>query len=151
MFQAYAWRSFNERSEFFWKSMYDDGEDPARFPFSLLSSSLMDVTAEFFLENIEHVFLKPALPTGTLAVHGVRVNLDAITQTALMTVEAENDDIAAPGQTRIAQALCPAIPDGRRQQLLLASSGHFSLFHGETWRSRVLPAIVGFIESTEAR
>src|SRR5215218_5823148 len=23
MFQAYAWRSFNERSEFFWKSMYD--------------------------------------------------------------------------------------------------------------------------------
>jgi len=151
MFQAYAWRSFNERSEFFWKSMYDDGEDPVRFPFSLLSSSLMDVTAEFFLENIEHVFLKPALPNGTLAVHGNRVNLDAITRTALMTVEAENDDIAAPGQTRIAQALCSAIPDGRRQQLLLPSSGHFSLFHGETWRARVLPAIVGFIESPEAR
>src|SRR5215210_2913557 len=37
MFQAYAWRSFNERSEFFWKSIYDDGEDPVRFPFSLLS------------------------------------------------------------------------------------------------------------------
>jgi poly(3-hydroxybutyrate) depolymerase len=68
-----------------------------------------------------------------------------------MTVEAENDDIAAPGQTRIAQALCSAIPDGRRQQLLLPSSGHFSLFHGETWRSRVLPAIVGFIESPETR
>src|SRR5215218_7558790 len=80
------------------------GEDPVRFPFSLLSSSLMDVTAEFFLENIEHVFLKPALPNGTLVVHGIRVNLDAITRTALMTVEAENDDIAAPGQTRIAQA-----------------------------------------------
>ena len=40
------------------------------FHFLLLSSSLMDVTAEFFLENIEHVFLKPALPNGTLAVHG---------------------------------------------------------------------------------
>src|SRR5215213_9031237 len=51
MFQAHVWRSFNERSEFFWKSMYDDGEDPVRFPFSLLSSSLMDVTAEFFLET----------------------------------------------------------------------------------------------------
>src|SRR5215204_1835470 len=45
MFQAYSWRSFHESSEFVWKLMYDDGEDPVRFPFSLLSSSLMDVTA----------------------------------------------------------------------------------------------------------
>src|SRR3954454_1426602 len=70
MHQAYSWRSFYESGEFTWKLMYDDGEDPVRFPFSLLSSSLMDVTADFFLENLQHVFLEPALPSGTLAVHG---------------------------------------------------------------------------------
>jgi poly(3-hydroxybutyrate) depolymerase len=146
MFQAYSWRSFHESSEFVWKLMYDDGEDPVRFPFSLLSSSLMDVTADFFLENIQHVFLEPALPNGTLAVHGTRVDLSAIEQTALMTMEAEKDDIAAPGQTQIAQALCSSLSDRQRRHLLLPSSGHFSLFHGDAWRSRVLPAIVDFME-----
>src|SRR3712207_4755204 len=106
MFQAYSWRSFYEGGEFTRKLMYDDGEDPVRFPFSLRSSSLMDVAADFFLENLQHVFREPALPSGTLAVHGTRVDPRAFTRTALMTVEAEKDDIAAPGQTRIAQALC---------------------------------------------
>ena len=36
MFQAYSWRSFYEGGEFSRKLMYDDGEDPGRFPFSLL-------------------------------------------------------------------------------------------------------------------
>src|SRR4051794_28572541 len=149
MFQAYSWRNFHESGEFTWKPMYDDGEDPVRFPFSLLSSSLMDVAADFFLENLQHVFLEPALPSGTLAVHGTRVDPSVVTRTALMTVEAEKDDVAAPGQTRIAQALCSSIPEHLRHYLLLSSAGHFSLFHGTTCRARVLPAIVEFIVRAE--
>jgi poly(3-hydroxybutyrate) depolymerase len=149
MHQAYSWRSFYEGGEFTRKLMYDDGEDPGRFPFSLLSSSLMDVAADFFLENLQHVFLEPALPSGTLAAHGGRVDPSAIKATALMTVEAENDDIAAPGQTRIAQALCSSIPDCLRHQLVLPAAGHFSLFHGNTWRSCVLPAVLAFMERVE--
>ena len=129
--------------------MYDDGEDPVRFPFSLLSSSLMDVSADFFLENLQHVFLEPALPNGTLAVHGTHVEPRAIMRTALMTVEAEKDDIAAPGQTRTAQALCSSIPEHLRQHLLVLSAGHFSLFHGSTCRARVLPAVVAFMARAE--
>src|SRR3954464_6563950 len=149
MHQAYSWRSLYESGEFTWKLMYDDGEDPVRFPFSLLSSSLMDVSADFFLENLQHVFLEPALPNGTLAVHGTRVEPRAIMRTALMTVEAEQDDIAAPGQTRTAQVLCSSIPDHLRQHLLVSSAGHFSLFHGNTCRARVLPAIVELMERAE--
>src|SRR5689334_13142869 len=90
------------------------------------------------------------LPGGTLAVHGTRVEPRAITRTALMTVEAEKkDDIAAPGQTRIAQALCSSLPEYLRQHLLVSSAGHFSLFHGNTCRSYVLPAIVAFMERAE--
>src|SRR5215212_4611413 len=136
MFQAYSWRNFHDSGEFTWKLMHDDSEDPVRFPFSLLSSSLMDVAADFFLENLQHVFLEAALPSGTLQVHDNRVDTSAITRTALMTVEAERDDIAGPGQTRIAQALCSSIPNHRREHLYLSSAGHFSLFHGTMWRSR---------------
>src|SRR4051812_27152461 len=28
----YSWRNFHESGEFTWKPMYDDGEDPVRFP-----------------------------------------------------------------------------------------------------------------------
>ena len=129
--------------------MYDDGEDPVRFPFSLLSSSLMDVAADLFLENIRHVFLERALPGGTLAAHGSRIEPAAITRTALMTVEAEKDDIAAPGQTRTAQALCSSVPRRRRAHLLVSAAGHFSLFHGGTWRTRVLPAVTAFMKTAE--
>jgi poly(3-hydroxybutyrate) depolymerase len=154
MFQAYSWRSFYESGEFTWKLIYDDGEDPVQFPFTLLSSSLMDVSAEFFLENLHNVFLEPALPAGRLRVHGNRVDPSAIRRTALMTVEAELDDIAAPGQTRIAQALCSSIPDPLRHHLFLPSAGHFSLFHGHTCRSRVLPVLMCFMawaESVQAK
>jgi poly(3-hydroxybutyrate) depolymerase len=99
--------------------------------------------------KILHVFLKPALPSGTLAVYGTRVDPSVITRTALMTVEAEKDDIAAPGQTQVAQTLCASTPDRLRQHLFLPAAGHFSLFHGNTWRSRVLPAIVAFMERAE--
>jgi poly(3-hydroxybutyrate) depolymerase len=149
MHQAYSWRSFYESGEFTWKLMYDDGEDPVRFPFALLSSSLMDVSAEFFLENLQHVFLNPALPSGMLAVGGTRVDPGVIARTALMTVEAEQDDVAAAGQTRIAQVLCSSIPEHLRQHLLVSSAGHFSLFHGNTCRARVLPAVVAFMERAE--
>src|SRR4051794_3141170 len=130
MFQAYSWRNFHESGEFTWKPMYDDGEDPVRFPFSLLSSSLMDVAADFFLENLQHVFLEPALPSGTLAVYGTRVDPSVITRTALMTVEAEKDDIAASGQTQVAQTLCASTPDRLRQHLFLPAAGHFRSFMG---------------------
>jgi len=109
----------------------------------------MDVAADFFLENLQHVFREPALPSGTLAVHGTRVDPRAFTRTALMTVEAEKDDIAAPGQTRIAQALCSSVPAPLRQHLFLPAAGHFSLFHGNTWRSCVLPAVVALMERAE--
>src|SRR3954469_23743742 len=100
--------------------MYDDGEDPVRFPFSLLSSSLMDVAADFFLENLQHVFVEPALPSGTLAVYGTRVDPSVITRMALMTVEAEKDDIAASGQTQVAQTRCASTPQGKRMKPIYA-------------------------------
>ncbi len=66
-----------------------------------------------------------------------------------MTVEGAEDDIAAPGQTRAAHALCTSIPSRRREQVLVDACGHFSLFHGRICRTKVVPEILGFI--TQAR
>jgi poly(3-hydroxybutyrate) depolymerase len=63
-----------------------------------------------------------------------------------MTVEGEHDDIAAPGQTQRAHDLCPSVPADARRQLVVPACGHFSLFHGDIWRTRVLPQVLSFIE-----
>jgi poly(3-hydroxybutyrate) depolymerase len=96
------------------------------------------------------VFLERRLCTGRLMVRSQSVLPSAIHRTGLMTIEAQNDDIAAPGQTYAAHALCCGIPDKLRRHLLLSGSGHFSLFHGDRWRSGVLPPLLHFLE-TETR
>ena len=73
------------------------------------------------------------------------VDFSAIRRTALMTIEGEQDDIAAPGQTRAAHRLCPNIPASMRSSLTIEGAGHFSLFHGRTWREKILPEVNGFI------
>ena len=67
-----------------------------------------------------------------------------------MTIEGENDDIAAPGQTYAAHALCTGIPEKFHRHLLVPKCGHFSLFYGSQWRTTVLPALVQFFGETEA-
>ncbi|MFI5014370.1 MAG: polyhydroxyalkanoate depolymerase [Hyphomicrobiales bacterium] len=148
---AYALRHIVNGGELFWKMLLDDGEDPVRFPFSSLCWSLMDIPAELLLDTVREVFHRSSLARGTLSAEGRRIDLRTIRRTALMTIEGEEDDIAALGQTSAAHALCPSIPEARRRRLVVPQSGHFSLFHGEIARRTVLPAIVELIEDTQRR
>jgi poly(3-hydroxybutyrate) depolymerase len=136
--------------EVFLKLWYDDGEDPVRFPFATLVTRLMNLPAELVLDMMRQVFVERALCTGRLAALGRPVLPGDITRTGLMTIEGENDDIAAPGQTYAAHGICTGIPDNLRRHLSVANTGHFSLFHGSRWRSTVLPALVQFFCDTEA-
>ena len=72
---------------------------------------MMDLPAKFFLENIREVYHRQSLLTGSLLVGSKPVKLRAIRRTALMTVEGQSDDIAAPGQTYAAHAACAAVPE----------------------------------------
>jgi poly(3-hydroxybutyrate) depolymerase len=141
---AYLARHMTEGGELFWKTVADDGADPIRYPFLRLFLSLMDLPAELFLENAATVFHDRRLCTGRLSVGNRRIDLSALRRTALMTIEAEGDDIAAPGQTRAAHRLCAALPDKLHHHLLVQGSGHFSLFHGAIWRKQVLPSLARF-------
>ena len=48
--------------------------------------AVMDLTAEYYLQTVDVVFVKHALPKGEMMHHGVRVDPSKITRVALMTV-----------------------------------------------------------------
>jgi len=88
--------------------------------------SVMDLTAEYYLQTIETVFVQHALPLGTMTYRGRPVNTEAIKQTALLTVEGERDDISGVGQTQAAHTLCPNIPKNKKMHYL--QPGHRALW-----------------------
>ena len=107
--------------------------------------SVMDLPAEFFLETIERIFQEHRLAAGTLHWRGELVRPAAIARTALLTIEGERDDIAAPGQTFAAHALCASVPAARREHFLAAGAGHYALFNGRRWHDAVLPKFASFV------
>jgi poly(3-hydroxybutyrate) depolymerase len=144
---TYLMRHVSEGTDTGRKILLDDGEDPARFPFLDLFTSIMDLDATYFLENTRDVFHDPLFLRGDLCLNGTCANPREIRTPALLTVEGERDDIVAPGQTGAAHRLCSSIPKRRRRGLVVPRAGHFSLFHGNTWRSAVLPVIREFCGS----
>jgi poly(3-hydroxybutyrate) depolymerase len=147
---AYLARHVRERGELFGKLVEDDGLEAATHPFLNLYTAVMDLPAEFFLENIKAIFQDDALPRGHLTWHDGFVQPAAITRTALMTIEAEHDDISSPGQTYAAHALCANVPTNARAHHLEPGIGHFGLFHGRYWRSQIMPKIRAFIRSADS-
>jgi poly(3-hydroxybutyrate) depolymerase len=107
--------------------------------------SVMDVTAEYYLQTIDQIFLRHTLPLGTLTWRGERVDLTAIRNTAMLTVEGELDDICAPGQTVAAQGLCSSLTAVQRDHLLQPGVGHYGIFNGRRWREAIVPHISRFI------
>lgn len=141
---AYLYRHLTSGGELAQKILNDDGLDPVNFPFFDLFISLMDLPAKYFLENIEKVFLDRDAWTGNLTWRGEPVDFGAIRDTAILTIEGSDDDIAAPGQTSAAHRLCPNLAADMRRSLVVPGSGHFSLFYGKMCRELVLPEIKAF-------
>ena len=139
---AYLGRHLRDGGELLGKLLTDDGADPVRFPFLDLYSAVMDIPAEVFLDIMRHVYQERTLVRGKFRVRNHTVALRSIRATALMTVEAEYDDIAAHGQTQRAHDLCPFVPADARQRLVVPDCG----FHGEIWSARVLPEVRAFID-----
>ena len=111
--------------------------------------SVMDLTAEFYLQTVEMVFVRHALPKGEFTHRGELVDPGAIRRAALLTIEGENDDISGVGQTEAAHRLCTGIPSGRRTHYLQPTVGHYGVFNGSRFRSEIAPRITDFIRSVE--
>jgi poly(3-hydroxybutyrate) depolymerase len=109
--------------------------------------AVMDLTAEFYLQTVETVFVRHALPLGEMTYRGERIDPAAIRNVALLTVEGENDDISGVGQTQAAQDLCVNIPDAMRMHYLQPAVGHYGVFNGSRFRSEIVPRVVDFMAS----
>ena len=107
--------------------------------------SVMDLSAEFYLQTIEAVFQEHLLPRGLLVSRDRLVDPAAITRTAIMTVEGERDDISGLGQTRVTHALTPHLAPDKHEHLEQAGVGHYGLFNGARFRREIAPRIKTFI------
>ena len=108
--------------------------------------SVLDLNAEFYLETIDRVFINQDLANGKMTYHGELVDLSAITNTALHTIEGKNDDICSLGQTQAAHNLCSGIPEQNKLDQVFDGVGHFGTFSGSAFRERIAPSITEFIE-----
>jgi poly(3-hydroxybutyrate) depolymerase len=109
--------------------------------------AVMDLTAEFYLQTVDVVFVKHALPLGQMTHRGKPVDPSQIRRVALMTVEGEHDDISGLGQTEATHGLCSSIPDDRRVHYVQKGVGHYGVFNGSRFRSEIVPRISDFMVS----
>lgn len=107
--------------------------------------SVLDLTAEFYLETIDRVFQKAELATGDFTYRGRKVNPGAIRHTALLTVEGGRDDICGLGQTSAAHDLCSALRPHLKRHHLQANVGHYGVFNGRRWDNEIYPVVRNMI------
>src|SRR3712207_9237905 len=63
--------------------------------------AVMDLTAEFYLQTVEKVFVNHELPKGEMVHRGKAVDLMAIRRCAIMAGEGEKEDISGRGKTLV--------------------------------------------------
>jgi len=108
-------------------------------------NAVLDLPAEFYLETLEKVFLRPQLALGELELCGERTDMSAVQRTALLTIEGDKDDITGLGQTHAAQALCSSLPEDKRQVVTVEGVGHYGAFSGSKFKASTAPMIAEFI------
>ncbi len=141
-------RHIESHREFYHQLVRGDGDSAnAHRSFYDEYNAVMDLPAEYYLETLDQVFHKHALPQGTLVSCEEVVRPEAITRTALLTVEGELDDISGNGQTAAAHGLCANIPAARRHHLLAKDVGHYGIFSGRRFRESIYPQIRDFIRN----
>jgi poly(3-hydroxybutyrate) depolymerase len=113
--------------------------------------AVMDLSAEFYLQTVDTVFVRQSLPKGEMTHRGKAVDCSKITSCALMTVEGERDDISGVGQTKAAHKLCTGLSEEKRVHYLQERVGHYGVFNGSRFRSEIAPRIRDFILSNEPR
>ncbi|HTS39149.1 MAG TPA: polyhydroxyalkanoate depolymerase [Xanthobacteraceae bacterium] len=113
--------------------------------------AVMDLAAEFYLQTVDTVFVRHALPKGEMTHRGRAVDLTKIRNAALLTIEGEKDDISGVGQTEAAHNLCVNIPKERKAHYLQLAVGHYGVFNGSRYRAEIQPRIADFIRSNGER
>ena len=106
--------------------------------------AVMDLTAEFYLQTVESVFVRHLLPKGEMLHRGELVDLTAIRNCGIMMVEGEKDDISGIGQTKAAGELCVNVPESKKLYHMQLEVGHYGVFNGSRFRKEIAPLMCEF-------
>ncbi len=118
--------------------------------------SVMDISAEFYLQTVDVVFQRHLLPQGKMKwrnpVNGQLYDVDpaAVRRTAVLTIEGELDDISAHGQTTAAHDLVTSLSAGRQYHHFQENVGHYGIFNGRRWREQIMPRLRHFIRQFDS-
>src|SRR5436309_7516096 len=113
--------------------------------------AVMDLSAEFYLQTVETVFIRHDLPYCSMTQRSKPVDPSKIRRVALLTVEGEHDDISGVGQTQAAHRLCVNIPEENKMHYLQPAVGHYGVFNGSRFRSEIAARISDFVLSQNRR
>ena len=145
-------RHLDAHKELFFNLVKGDGDSAQKHrEFYDEYLAVMDLTAEFYLQTVDTVFVKHSLPKGEMMHRGVRIDPSAIRNVALLTVEGEKDDISGLGQTEAAHRLCTNIPPDRKAHYVQPGVGHYGVFNGSRFRSEIAPRIADFMLSMQTQ
>ncbi|MGB4829162.1 MAG: polyhydroxyalkanoate depolymerase [Paracoccaceae bacterium] len=109
--------------------------------------AVMDMTAEFYLSTVSRVFKNREIAKNEFVVAGKQVDIGAITEVAVMTVEGANDDISAPGQCIAALNLLTGLPEEKKASHVEPGAGHYGIFAGKSWRLNIRPLVLNFLDT----
>jgi poly(3-hydroxybutyrate) depolymerase len=72
---------------------------------------------------------------------GRPVDAGAITDVGILAIEGERDDISGIGQTKAALTIATNLPETHERYLLAEGVGHYGIFNGSKWRTRIAPVM----------
>ncbi len=107
--------------------------------------SVCDMTSEFYLQTVDVVFQRHLLPDSKFDHEGRLVKMSDITDTALLAIEGERDDISGIGQTKAALEITTSLDEKHKKYLLAEGAGHYGIFNGKRWRNNIAPVVEQWI------
>lgn len=108
--------------------------------------AVMDMPAEFYLSTVKRIFKDNEIGENKFTLRGRPVDISAIRDVSIMTIEGGRDDISSPGQCVAALELCDQLPKSRKVHHLEPDAGHYGIFAGSKWRSNIRPKVIGFMD-----
>ena len=109
--------------------------------------AVMDLTAEYYLQTVDVVFVKHALPKGEMTHRGKPVDPSQDPPRRADDGRRRERRHLRSRPDRSNARSVPAIPDHRRVHYVQKGVGHYGVFNGSRFRSEIVPRISDFMLS----
>ena len=103
--------------------------------------AVMDLTAEYYLQTVETVFVEHLLPDGKMTHRGQYIDLAAIKRDGADDGRGREGRHFRPRPDQAAQDLCTSIPPKLKLHHEQADVGHYGVFNGSRFPQKSSPRI----------